>query len=231
MRSRLLSRFYWLEGREQPDPSAFSEGLFGGRPYRTGWIIVGGLTAVYLLWLWIRLTLQPGWLDTLPDLVNEVVNLVELGWGLTLAILWIVLIWRYRQRANATRPQPVTLEQLVSMNPDEFERYVARLFHQKGYQVVHRGRSGDHGVDLELTSPSGKQAIVQCKRYQGTVGEDVVRDLYGTLMHERVARAFLVTTGEVSEAAKLWTRGKPLTLIDGFTLLSIVSSLADSDSG
>lgn len=231
MRSRILSRFYWLDGREQLDPSAHGDGFFGGRPYRSGWIIVVIMTAVYLLWLWIRLTIQPGWLDALPDLVNEVFNLVELGWGLTLAVLWIVLIWRYRQQANATRSEPVTLEQLVSMKPDAFERYVAELFHQKGYGVVHRGGSGDHGVDLELTSPSGKQAVVQCKRYQGTVGEDVVRDLYGTLMHERVARAFLVTTGEISGAAKLWARGKPLTLIDGFTLLSIASSLADSDSG
>jgi restriction system protein len=218
-------------GHEQADPTAPGEGLFGGRPYRTGWIFVGTLTAVYLLWLWIRLTLQPAWLDALPDLVNEMVNLIELGWGLTLAILWIVLVWRYRQRTNAARSDVPDLEELVSMDPGAFERYVAGLFHQKGYGVVQRGRSGDHGVDLELTSPTGKQAIVQCKRYQGTVGEDVVRDLFGTLMHERVARAFLVTTGEISGAAKLWANGKPLTLIDGNTLLGIASSLADSDSG
>jgi hypothetical protein len=231
MHSRIRSRFYWIKGQEQAGPSAPGEALFGSRPYQTGWIIVGTLTAVYLLWLWIRLTLQPAWLDALPDLVNELLNLIELGLGLTLAILWIVLVWRYRHRANATRSDVPDLEELISMDPGAFERYVAGLFQQKGYGVVHRGRSGDHGVDLELTSPTDKQAIVQCKRYQGTVGEDVVRDLFGTLMHERVARAFLVTTGEISGAAKLWANGKPLTLIDGNTLLGIASSLADSDTG
>jgi restriction system protein len=206
MRSRVLSKFNWLDGRGQADSPAYGDGHYGSRPQRTGWIIVGVLTAVYLLWLWIRLTIQPSWLDALPALVNELVNLFELGWGLTLAIVWIVLIWRYRHHVNTTRPVPVSHEQLVSMKPEAFERYVAELFYMKGYRVVHRARSGDHGVDLELTSPSGKQAIVQCKRYQGTVGEDVVRDLYGTLMHERVARTFLVTTGEISGAAKLWTQ-------------------------
>jgi hypothetical protein len=230
MRSRILSRFYWLTSPGETGSSQRDEGILGERPYRSGWVIVGILSAIYLLWLWVRLTLQPSWLDGLPDLVNELVNLFELGWGLTLVVVWIFLIWRYRQQAAKGRFMAVTHEQLMTMEPETFEHYVADLFHEKGYRVLHRGRSGDHGVDLELTDSSGKKAIVQCKRYQGTVGEDVVRDLYGTLMHERVARAFLVTTGEISRSAKLWAQEKPLTLIDGPTLLVIASSLADSES-
>ena len=229
MRSQILSKFYWLSGSGESDVTPASEELLDNGQPRSAWIIVGVVTAIYLLWLWVRLTLQPSWIDALPDLLNEVVNLFELGWGLTLAVVWIVLIWRYRQRTTRRQFVAATREQMITMEPEAFEHYIAELFHEKGYRVIHRGRSGDHGVDLEITSP--KKAIVQCKRYQGTVGEDVVRDLYGTLMHERVARAFLVTTGEISQSAMNWAREKPITLIDGATLVVIASSLASPDSG
>ena len=58
------------------------------------------------------------------------------------------------------------------------------------------------------------------------MGEKIVRDLYGTLMHEGAFHAFLVTTAEISDAAEKWARGKPITLIDGPTLVHIANSLA-----
>ena len=119
----------------------------------------------------------------------------------------------------------MNLAELFDINPKEFEHYVADLFRLKGYQVNVRGRSGDHGVDLELTGAGYKKAIVQCKRYRDTVGEKIIRDLYGTLLHEKVSRAFLVTTADISDAARRWAEGKPITLIDGPTLVSIASSL------
>jgi hypothetical protein len=218
-----MSRFYWKNDRNRSTASKPGEGFLAGRGYITGWLLLGFLTVTFLLWLWIRFISQPSWLRKLPESAAEMLNLLELGWGLTLVLLWIGLLWRYRRNRRTNRFYTLTYDQLITMEPVDFERYVAGLFEEKGYRVVHRGGSGDHGVDLELTSQSGKQAIVQCKRYQGTVGEDVVRDLFGTLMHERVARAFLVTTGEISESAKNWADGKPLTLIDGHTLLNVAA--------
>jgi restriction system protein len=73
----------------------------------------------------------------------------------------------------------------------------------------------------------GKRAIVQCKRYRRPVGPDVVRELYGTLIHERVAHAFLVTTADISNSARQWAAGKPMTLIDGALLVQISARLLD----
>jgi restriction system protein len=112
------------------------------------------------------------------------------------------------------------------LSPKDFEEYVGTLFRRKGYQVALRGGSGDHGVDLELFGPDGRKAIVQCKRYQHTVGEEIVRELFGTIIHERSIRGFLVTTAEISASAKSWAAGKPITLIDGPTLVEIAQSLA-----
>ena len=48
------------------------------------------------------------------------------------------------------------------------------------------------------------------------IGEPVVRDFYGALMHDGVAvRGYIVTTSFFSQAARTWAEGKPLKLIDG----------------
>lgn len=186
--------------------------------------IIGLITAVYLLWLLVRAVSQPEWLAQLPPLAFELIRLVEMGWLATLGVLWGVVWWQGRQ--DAVQPLiPLNLDALYNLHPADFEQYVAGLFRQKGYKVSVRGRSGDLGVDLVLTRTGGKRAIVQCKRYRSTIGPDVVRELYGTLMHEGVSHAFLVTTADISEAARTWARGKPMTLIDGVTLVEVARSL------
>lgn len=203
-----------------------------GAAYRAGMVVISLLTLMLLLWLGVRWLMQPLWLARLPGVISESLALVETAGAFTLAVLWAGLGWRHwrgttRVRRRGSNPA-VELDKVRSLSPRSFERYVAGLFRQKGYRVVIRGRSGDLGVDLEVTSPVGRRAIVQCKRYQNTVGPDVVRELYGTLIHEQVAWAFLVTTAEISDSAREWAQGKPLTLIDGATLLEIARSLRHS---
>jgi hypothetical protein len=38
-------------------------------------------------------------------------------------------------------------------------------------------------------------------------------------------RGFLVTTADISASAEAWAKGKPITLIDGPTLVDIAGSL------
>lgn len=186
--------------------------------------MVGLLTAVYLFWLLVRIFSQPGWLLSLPPLLTELIRLVEFSWLATLIVLWGMIWWRGKQE-NLRPLEPLSLEQLYNLHPAEFERYVARLFRQKGYKVVVRGRSGDLGVDLVITRHGGKRAIAQCKRYRNTIGPDIVRELYGTLIHEGVSHAFLVTTASISDSARAWAQGKPMTLIDGPMLVTLARSL------
>ena len=185
------------------------------------------LTIWLLAWLSVRWLFQPVWLSRLPAVAAEIVALVETAGAFTLAFLWAGLGWQYwrRQQTIDLPPEVLTLEKLQALSPEAFERYVAGLFRQKGYEVVLRGSSGDLGVDLELTGPQGRRAIVQCKRYQNTIGAEIVRELFGTLIHEAVMWAFLVTTADISDAAREWAAGKPITLIDGTTLLEVAQSL------
>jgi hypothetical protein len=197
----------------------------------SGWLIMVLLTAGYVGWLIYRWQAHPGWLGELPSFFNELLDLIEMAVGMTLILLWAGLSWRQLRRLNQVPRRNLSKNQLYKLSPKAFEHYVAELFRQKGYRVVVRGKSGDHGVDLELFGSGHKRAIVQCKRYRDTVGEVTVRDLYGTLLHERASRAFLVTTADISDAARLWAEGKPITLIDGDTLVDIATSLATAYEG
>jgi restriction system protein len=220
----MLSRFELLRRPPFPIITAAGPVKSSRRRYLHGWLLLGILTAVFVAWLVYRLWSQPTWPDVFP-LVAELLELVEAAGAFTLTFLWVGLWWRRRRLIHFAPVKQLNVETLYQLSPKDFERYVGALFQQKGYRVVLRGRSGDHGVDLELFGPDGRRAIVQCKRYQNTVGEETVRELFGTLIHERAMRAFLVTTAEISEAAERWARGKPITLIDGRTLVEIAHSL------
>lgn len=199
------------------------------RAVRHGRALIMTLTAVYLLWLFVRIFSQPGWLAQLPPALLDTLRLAEIAGFVTLALMWVLLWWQSREKP-VTAVAPLDIEQLYALQPYEFERYVADLFRQKGYRVKLHGRRGDNGVDLRLTQANGKQAIVQCKRYRKSIGPDIVRELYGTLMHERVAHAFLVTTADISDAARTWAQGKPMTLIDGQTLAHIAAVMQETGS-
>lgn len=192
------------------------------------WLLLTVLTSVILLWLVFRWIAQPAWMARLPQTLTDALDVIDLAAALTLSFVWLGLALRRRWQANSSPVAPLTLEQIYSLTPSGFEHYVAGLFRQKGYQVRVRGRSGDHGVDLVVRNGNGKRAIVQCKRYQNTVGEELVRELFGTLIHERAAHAFLVATAEISGSAYEWAQGKPITLIDGRTLVRIAAALGPS---
>lgn len=189
------------------------------------WLPVIGMTAVYLLWLSYRWLAQPAWIQQLPALLGELLLLTELSAGVALGVVWLIMGWQQKQRTAQPRPT-WTLDELYALSPREFEQFAARLFRRRGYKVKVRGRSGDLGVDLEVTNRNGRRAIVQCKRYRSTISPAIVRELYGTLMHEAAAHGFLVTTADISDAARNWAQGKPLTLIDGPTLVELTATLS-----
>lgn len=123
-----------------------------------------------------------------------------------------------RQRFGKVR----TVAQMLALEPDEFETWVGMLFMLNGYRVKNTQYVADHGIDLAIYDGGIRYGLVQCKRYRGTVGEPVVRDLYGTLIHENADYGWLATTGGVSRQAREWAAGKPLELWDGKKLEELV---------
>jgi restriction system protein len=116
-----------------------------------------------------------------------------------------------------------TLPQMLALEPGEFENWSGMLFQLMGYRVDVVAHTGDHGIDLQVTNPRVRRGLVQCKRYRGTVGEPVVRDLYGTMMHEGADCGWLVTTGGISRQAHEWAGAKPIELLDGQKLVQLAA--------
>lgn len=120
------------------------------------------------------------------------------------------------------------IEQLQRMDPIAFEHFVGYLYQKQGFRVATTVTSGDEGVDLVLRK-GNQLTIVQCKRYAGTVGQPIVRDLYGAMMHNKANAAVLVTSGVISKPAEDWAQGKPITLVDGHELISWTRHMQHSE--
>lgn len=89
-------------------------------------------------------------------------------------------------------------ENINNLSGVEFERVCQLLVENMGFSVETTKASGDGGIDLIAYNSqpllSGKY-IIQCKRYTGSVGEPIIRDLYGVVMSERANKGILMTTG------------------------------------
>lgn len=118
-------------------------------------------------------------------------------------------------------------ESFDSLSGIEFENVCKRLLENMGFSVETTKASGDGGIDLIAYNSqpllSGKY-IIQCKRYSGSVGEPIIRDLYGVVTSERANKGILLTTGYFTKSAITFAESKPLELIDGVNLKELIVS-------
>ena len=116
-------------------------------------------------------------------------------------------------------------ENINSLSGIEFEKVCQRLLENMGFSVETTKASGDGGIDLIAYNSqpllSGKY-IIQCKRYTGSVGEPIIRDLYGVVTSERANKGILMTSGVFTKQAQVFAEGKPIELIDGVKLKELL---------
>lgn len=204
----------------KPPTLAHRDNSSGRRITRLTWFLAL-LTTLFVGWVLWRYGLANELWKRVPGVMVEFFGLLTAAGFLTLVILWSVVLWQKRSISRGADKYAMSLDELYALSPRDFEHYVAALFERHGYQVELRGRAGDLGVDLALMRADGRPAIVQCKRYRHAIGPDIVRELFGTMVHERAVHGFLVTTAEISDAARAWAADKPITLIDGHALFNL----------
>ncbi len=118
---------------------------------------------------------------------------------------------------------------LAAMDWEDFEHLIRELFEQEfsksGSEVKVTQASRDGGVDAVIFDPDpihGGKTIVQAKRYTNTVGVAAVRELYGTVLNEGAMKGILVTTADYGPDAYEFAADKPLVLLNGANLLSLL---------
>jgi restriction system protein len=117
------------------------------------------------------------------------------------------------------------LNVLMKIEPSSFERLVQRILRESGFtQVEVTGRSGDGGIDgkgiLRISGLISFHVMFQCKKYQGSVSSNQIRDFRGA-MQGRADKGLFITTGTFTrDAIREATRdgAPPIDLIDGDSL-------------
>lgn len=117
---------------------------------------------------------------------------------------------------------------LMDLDPFEFENLVSNLFSKMGLEVKQTRSTKDSGVDaiaFDTRPIIGGKIVIQAKRYKNTVGVSAVRDLYGTMMNEGASKGVLVTTSSYGGDAYVFSKNKPIELIDGGNLLYLLQQV------
>jgi hypothetical protein len=118
--------------------------------------------------------------------------------------------WQNNGRADAIARK----HSAVSLSDLELEKLAAQVYKRMGYKVQHVGKMGDHGIDVLLINPNHQKEFVQCKQWSKPVGEPVLRDLYGAMMHDQAVRGWIWAPRGFSGPAKAWAKGKSIVLVD-----------------
>lgn len=147
-----------------------------------------------------------------------------LAWML-LGICWVAAFCSFvvrRQRGRLLETQ-TGLDSLRAMNWKQFEMLVGEAFRRQGYRIEETGLGGaDGGIDLRL-SKNGKITLVQCKQWRSQrVDVKVVREMYGLLAHHGASAVKIVAVGDFTPDARRFAQGKPIELIHGEALLSMI---------
>lgn len=111
----------------------------------------------------------------------------------------------------------------------DFEHLVREILEKEycheGCEIRTTISSHDGGIDCIIYDPDpikGGMIIVQAKRYNNVVPVSAVRELYGSMTHERAMKGLLLTTAHYGVESYSFVEDKPITLIDGQQLLNML---------
>ena len=99
----------------------------------------------------------------------------------------------------------------------DFERLITSLLQSMGFHAEMTRATGDGGIDIvaNLNKPIvGGRYLIQCKRFGALVGAPTIREFYGAVVADRMAKGILITTSGFTDQAREFARGLPLELID-----------------
>ena len=115
---------------------------------------------------------------------------------------------------NALPPSPV-------LAPEDFAAKVCALFVKRGYQV---GTADSMGINTLLLSKGGKHALATYIYEEGMVGADAVAAFLPLMTTAEVSHGYVVTNGHFTLQVEDQVAGRPVQLIDGPELASLLSA-------
>ncbi len=84
----------------------------------------------------------------------------------------------------------------------EYEHYCSALFTKEGWQSSVTKATGDQGADLVI-SKDNLRGVIQCKRYEGQIGNSAVQEVYSAKGFYEADFAAVVTNSSFTPSAKI----------------------------
>lgn len=144
-----------------------------------------------------------------------------------LVMIAIVVLLKFIDLLRGVYGYPVfsqkRLKDMQSMDPRDFEFYVADLLKKRGYtRVKVTPATNDMGKDITCYDHHGNKVVVEVKRYadHNTIGRPLIQKLHSCMIHEQAERAIFVTTSTFNQNAIDYSKGKAIELVDGRKLNS-----------
>lgn len=124
------------------------------------------------------------------------------------------------------------LSTVKSLSPAEFEKLCQRILREAGFVKVDvTGKSGDGGIDgtgvVRLNGFLSIHVYFQCKRYQGSVSSQEIREFKGAMVG-RADKGLFITTGTFTRDAKqeaIREGSSPIDLVNGEDLIQKMKEL------
>lgn len=140
--------------------------------------------------------------------------------------------WKGIRSEQIFRPIAWSIELIREIEWKRFEDVCQRYYELKGIRSETTPLGPDGGIDIRLYQEGSGTAtsVVQCKAWgERVVGVKPVRELLGVMTHEKIGKAFFMTSGSFSDEAKEIARANRITLIDGEMLLMMFKRLPEGN--
>jgi restriction system protein len=119
-------------------------------------------------------------------------------------------------------------QKVRQINPYECERFVAKIWEQRGYDTTVRSGSGDRGIDV-VAEYGSEKVLIQVKRYgrENKVGSQTVRK-YATLYQQvdDADQVMIVSSGFFTSEAEQLASNLDIEAVDVNNLFRTVESYA-----
>lgn len=147
--------------------------------------------------------------------ILSLVRLLLLGLWRLLGLLARLVCWPFARLFRLWRGRRNRAWRCLKLSGGEFEQYIALVLRDNGFKKVQVTKgSGDQGADV-LAERNGVSYAIQCKNYEGAVGNFAVQEAYAAAQFYRCDKAAVICPGEFTRGAKELAEATGVTLWDG----------------
>ena len=112
----------------------------------------------------------------------------------------------------------------LKMDGITFEREVANIYREHGYEAKTTKAIGEGGVDIRLWKED-EYLIAQCKNVRRQIDEPAVKKLLEAMHREKASKAILICSGGFTPIARVFAKRRPIELLDLNQFLKLVNDI------